>query len=144
MADDLDTVFDSVRVFMLRKFPGRALRAIVLEIDGDSVRLPASARCCVGTERARPAQATHSPDFRSLNWYGDPYKFSAVQAAVVKVLWEARDNGTPDVGQQALLEEAGSESTRLVDVFKRNEAWGIVIVPGESAGTYRLGERPGE
>src|SRR5262249_42828715 len=31
---------------------------------------------------------THGPDFRSVDWYGTPYTFTATQAACVKVLWE--------------------------------------------------------
>jgi hypothetical protein len=58
------------------------------------------------------------------------------------VLWEAWENGTPELGQETILEhpEVEAESKRLVDVFKGHPAWGKMIVTGHTAGTYRLAE----
>ena len=52
----------------------------------------------------------HSPDFRSVNWYGTVYEFTGNQAIVVKVLWEAFHSGVPVVGDQTLLEAIDSEA----------------------------------
>jgi hypothetical protein len=73
-------------------------------------------------------QARHSADFTSVFWFGREYTFSRTQAACVNILWQAMRNGTPDLGQAYILEEAGSESSRLADVFKESDAWGIMIV----------------
>jgi hypothetical protein len=81
---------------------------------------------------------THSPDFRSVLWDGETYDFSPKQAAVVKQLWEAWENGTPVVSQAALLEGAESDATRLLDLFRRHPAWGVMIVEGERKGTVQL------
>ena len=84
--------------------------------------------------------ATHSIDFRSVCWYGTNLSFTGQQAAVVKILWEAWRHETPDVGDATLLEESGSESKRLRDVFKNHSAWDTMIVPGETKGAHRLVE----
>jgi hypothetical protein len=86
--------------------------------------------------------ARHSKDFRSVHWYGCDYSFSPTQAACVKVLWEAWENGTPELGQATILEhpEVEAESERLIDVFKGHPAWGKMIVKGRTAGAYRLAE----
>ena len=88
--------------------------------------------------------ARHSKDFRSVHWYGDGYSFTPTQAHCIKVLWEAWENGTPDVGQETILEhpEVEAESRRLADVFKGHPAWGKMIVKGGTAGAYRLANPP--
>jgi len=83
-------------------------------------------------------EAKHSADFRSVIWFGKDYSFTPTQAACVSILWKAWVNGTPDVGEETLLEKSGSESNRLVDIFKHNDAWKVMIVPGSSKGTKRL------
>lgn len=56
----------------------------------------------------------------------------------MKVLWEAWENKTPDVGDATLLEKSESESSRLRDVFKDHPAWNTMIVPGKTKGARRL------
>jgi len=82
--------------------------------------------------------ARHSPDFRSVHWFGTDHSFTATQAAIIKHLWEAWENGTPDIGQAALLEQVGSESNRLVDVFKGHKTYKQLIGPGKTKGSYQL------
>ena len=123
MTDDLDNLFDAARMLVQRKYPDDIITVITIRLlKGGKMTLPAASRCRGQEARRFALTANHSPDFRTINWYGTPYKLTATQAAVVRVLWEARDNGTPDVGQHTLLEEAGSESSRLVDLFRRSEA----------------------
>lgn len=82
--------------------------------------------------------ATHSPDYRSVNWFGVPFTFSPTQAACVKVLWLAWENKTPEVGDATILEEADSDAERLPLVFRDHDAWGTMIVKGSTKGTHRL------
>jgi hypothetical protein len=82
--------------------------------------------------------ANHSPDFRSVQWFGHDYSFTTGQAACVQRLWEAWEQGNPDVAQQTILLDAGMDSARLVDLFKRHPAWQTMIVRGGSKGAYRL------
>ena len=57
--------------------------------------------------------AAHSPDFRSVPWFGQTYTFSPNQAACVKLLWENWESKTPEVGLHCILETAGVVATRL-------------------------------
>jgi hypothetical protein len=84
----------------------------------------------------------HSPDFRSVLWYGRDYQFTKSQAACVKVLWEEWKNKTPEMDQQTVLELADSSSNRLIDVFRDHPAWGTMIVSGKTKGSYRLQAPP--
>jgi hypothetical protein len=82
---------------------------------------------------------THSPDFHSVSLSGEQFSLTSKQAQVVQILFEAYQNGTPEVGQAYILEELGSASGRLQDSFRsRKEAWGKLIIPGKTKGTYRL------
>ncbi|MGV7225248.1 MAG: hypothetical protein ACQ9MH_27505 [Nitrospinales bacterium] len=83
-------------------------------------------------------QANHSLDFRSVHWYGTDHSFTAMQAAIVKELWNACENGTPDIGQSALLEKVDSQSKRLVDVFKSHKTYKQLIGEGKTKGSYQL------
>src|SRR5262249_52852577 len=83
------------------------------------------------------APARHSVDFRTVTWFGKEYRFTPTQAHCVKVLWEAWQNGTPDVGQETILEEAGSDSKRLQDLFKNHKTWRELITTVQK-GSYRL------
>jgi hypothetical protein len=84
--------------------------------------------------------ARHSLDFRSVHWFGANFTFSPTQAACMKVLWQAWENGTPELGQATILEhpEVEAESKRLVDVFKGHPAWGTILTKGTTNGTFRL------
>jgi len=99
----------------------------------------------VGTQPADPGElpadnCTHSPDFRSVLWHGVDYQFTKGQAACVAILWLAWETGTPDVGDETLLEEVDAESSRLVDLFRGNPAWGTMIIPGATKGSRRLSD----
>jgi hypothetical protein len=71
----------------------------------------------------------HCKDFRFVHWFGTDYTFTPTQAAVVRQLWEAWEDGTPGLGQETLLEGAGSTGDRLRDVFRGSPAWGTLVVP---------------
>jgi hypothetical protein len=95
---------------------------------------------CEPSSESRPA---HSPDYRSVNWFGREFTFTPTQAACVKVLWEAWQNKTPDVGGQTVLEAVDAHSDRLDHVFRsggriQHLAWGEMIVAGDTKGSYRL------
>lgn len=65
-----------------------------------------------------------------------------MQAAIVKLLWEAMENGTPDVGSDTLLESVDAGKSRLVDLFRSNSAWSTLIVDGATRGSKRLTDPP--
>jgi len=90
-----------------------------------------------------------SPDCRAVLWHGVPFKFTATQAAVVKVLWDAWRQGTPDVGVGTLQEMAGFE-IRIPALFRHrrgnqmvpHRALGVMLVPGATKGSWRLAGLP--
>ena len=88
------------------------------------------------------APCRHSRDFSAVTWHGQFFNFTASQAKIVALLWEAWLNGTPDLRQETLLDAAGSETKRLVHLFKDHPAWGTLIVPGGGKGLFRLAEPP--
>jgi hypothetical protein len=128
-----------------------ALRGILVEVDAESRRaeavfpelLVAAARLAAKQEdKKRPK---HSADFSHVHWPdGRDFYFTQTQAACVKLLWEAWENGTPVLHQKSVLThtEVDSESEQLKDVFKDSRAWGTIIVPGPLRGTYRLADSP--
>lgn len=89
---------------------------------------------------AMPADARHSIDFISVVWNGVEYTFSPMQAAIVRILWEALANGTPELHASTLLAEVESslQKNRLDPLFFRHPAWKTMIVRGKRRGTYRL------
>src|SRR5262249_30325833 len=93
---------------------------------------------CPGEDAPVRPPTRHSPDFRSVCWFGTTYHFTPGQAACVKVLWQAWERGIPEVGQDAVLEEAEVDSERLVYLFKGHPAWKAMIVRGGTRGSYCL------
>lgn len=89
---------------------------------------------------AQRPDCRHSQDFRSVVWQGASYSLTALQAAVVAILWRGWEKGTPDVGQETLLQAVGSEDRRLDSLFKRSPAFGKMIVQGDTKGTFRLSD----
>jgi len=96
----------------------------------------------------------HSEDFTYVHWGGQEFTFTPKQRVVVRKLWEARENGMPDVShsflRDAIQEELDLFTGRFYDVFRRsgemNLAWGKgrMIFQGEGAkrGTLRINDPP--
>ena len=97
-----------------------------------------------GKSGSSSGDVVHSIDFRSARWSGTPYSFTASQATVVRVLHENWDAGTPDVGDETLLDAVDPEAppARLSTLFRDHPAWGTMIVPGGTKGTRRLDDPP--
>lgn len=110
------------------------------ETDGSDIASEQNLQAPEG-EGAKPmprAKAKHSIDFRSVHWFGTDYTFTPNQAAAIKILWEAWENGIPDVGGDTLAVVVESDSKRARDIFKGHLALGSMICPGQTKGTYRL------
>lgn len=90
-------------------------------------------------DRAKVTRRCHSPDFASAMWKGVKYRFTKIQRMVVRELWRAWENGTPELSQEYLLEVAESSSAKLSDVFSGHPAWGVMIVPG-GRGSFQLSD----
>ncbi|MCK6619733.1 MAG: 7-cyano-7-deazaguanine synthase [Calditrichaceae bacterium] len=106
---------------------------LVMAVDYDSLPKEAEAE----------GAFSHSDDFRSINYNGFAYTLTSKQAEVVKLLYNAWEQGTPDIGQGFILTKLDPDdkrsNRRLRDVFKSTpEVWGTLIIPGSKKGTYRL------
>jgi hypothetical protein len=90
------------------------------------------------TAENRELEFAHSPDFRSVRWFGATYTFTENQAPRVGLLWQNWEKGTPDVGRQALLDAVEESSGQhIAHVFRDCPAWGTMIVSAKK-GSYRL------
>ncbi len=140
--DPWEEAYEALRRLARIVYHGTAGRFVLFLGDGkkaiDSL-VPADPVASRETKLDRRSPTRHSTDFRSVHWFGTDYAFTATQAAAIKLLWEAWEDGTPDVGQETLLEAAGSSGNRLRDVFKDNPAWQALVVSA-SRGTFRLTE----
>lgn len=76
-------------------------------------------------------------DYRMVRWHGQEFIFSPRQAHIVEILHKAHQNGTPLVGQAALLAGVESGAKRLLDLFRDHPAWGTFI-ESDGQGLYRL------
>jgi hypothetical protein len=94
---------------------------------------------------AIPRGARHGPDFCTVVWNGVEYVFSPMQAAIVRVLWEALANDTSEVHASTLLAQADSQlkEDRIDPLFFRHPAWKTMIVRGQRRGTCRLDPHAG-
>jgi hypothetical protein len=128
------------RLLFPARVTGHALarRTTILELFAGWHHIEEGITRMRGEITSRSDEARHSRDFRSVRWFGHQYFFTPDQAACVKRLCEDWQNGTPEVGQDAILGRAGCKTTRLVDLFKQHEAWGTMIVSGTTKGSFRL------
>jgi hypothetical protein len=137
--DDFDELMHHIRQHISRRYGRRAKWVSIGLDDGEQVRYLVAEPVGCGAD---PPQQSHSEDFRVVLWFGRRYTFTPSQASVIAVLWNAWESGLLDVGQADLLAAAGSDCTRLQDLFKRrgqmHPAWGVLIVVGERLGSYRL------
>lgn len=76
---------------------------------------------------ARLSPARHSPDFRSVRWFGQTFTFTPAQSIIVRELWAAWEHGTPKVGAAVLLEASDQVSDKISELFKRSEAWNVMV-----------------
>ncbi len=84
----------------------------------------------------------HSPGFGSLRWGNSYYTFTASQARIVAMLFQAYLEQVPDVRQETLLAAAGSEGRKIANLFRDHPCWNVLIVPGPLKGLFRLQPPP--
>jgi hypothetical protein len=99
-----------------------------------------------GDAKVRSFPARRSVDCASVAWGNHLFVFSANQAAIVRILVDAWENGTPDILDGTLLTESDVRCERIADVFKErggkaHPAWTTMIVSTKK-GTHRLQPPP--
>jgi len=82
---------------------------------------------------------SHSHDYRSICLRGKSYALTVQIAQIVQYLHEHAENGTPDVGQDNVLEHIESGNKRLRDCFPGiyRQLWKELIASNKK-GTVRL------
>jgi hypothetical protein len=85
----------------------------------------------------RTRRLQHTADFSEVIVDGRAFRFRGVQAAIVGHLHDSAAQGKPWVSGKQLLRDAGSQSTRLLDVFKRHPNWRDLI-ESDGCGAYCL------
>ena len=93
-------------------------------------------------EGCQDSMVVHSPDFRNVKWYGQSFSFTPTQSNCIRILWENWKRGTPEVSQERILSGAGSNATRLIDLFRTHKTWRELVRPGLTRGLYRLNTPP--
>ena len=137
----------AVQAFCLREY-GRQGTAITIHLShGRSYKMPLPllpSRAPAPPEWASGPVPKHLSDYQRVYWPGvGIVTFTPPQAKAVRLLWEAMEEGTHEVGQTALLAAAGSAAVKVSDLFKSCEKWRRLIVRGDGP-RYRLAELPRE
>ncbi len=83
-------------------------------------------------------QFTHNTDYREVQLNGHAISLGPIQAAVIKQLHQAHLAGNPWCNGKKLLENAGSVSNRLNDVFKSKKGDAQQLIQSNRRGLYRL------
>lgn len=140
MANPLPGIKAYLRSVFSQEGYSRLTRVVFVMADGTSINLTVEEEAPILPPKPR---TSHSEDFRSVCWYGRDYTFTPTQAACVKALWEAWEDGLPGLGQEAVLEAAGSVGNRLRDIFRErgtaHPAWGTFITTARK-GFYSLAD----
>lgn len=77
------------------------------------------------------------PSFKMIRIEGEEYKFTNMQANVLKQLYEASQTDEPWCSGKQLLEKAGSQAFKLSTIFKRKPIWRKIIL-SDNEGMYRF------
>jgi hypothetical protein len=88
-------------------------------------------------KRRKPAGFSQTNDYKQVSCDGLDFHFGPVQSAIVAILHRASMDGSPWCSGKAILEQAGSVSTRMADVFKSQPHW-RKLIQSNRRGLYRL------
>jgi hypothetical protein len=89
---------------------------------------------------------SHSDDFRSFTLDGRVFSLTPRQAEVVRILLRAFRSGAPELGWPQIRSQLSSQlgvqreslPERFIDMFKRSDAWGNLVMRGKTRNSYRL------
>lgn len=87
----------------------------------------------------KKADTTFDPAFRHVTYRGKKFAFGVMQALIVRKLYEAAVAGDPWQHGKQLLQDVGSESFNLRNIFSRQPNWRDLIT-SDGRGLYRLHE----
>ncbi len=100
--------------------------------------------CCFNCNDSNQASIHKIPlnfkqecNFNKVEINGITLSLGPVQANVVRLLYDAHMAGSPWLYGKEILYESKSETTKMVDLFKRNNNWRRLII-SDGKGRYRL------
>lgn len=103
--------------------------------NGERARLPIRTENMVVEGSPAP---WHSKDFREVRWPDlGMFHLTPKQSAAVKLLWRAWEDKSGDLPGSVLLRAADSDCVRLVDLFKKSDAWQRLVL-STRRGLYHL------
>ncbi len=114
------------------------------EIGEELIRLAVTENARAGPPPVLRASCVAGRDRTKVCWPGlGEFWLSGPQARVLRELVDAiLYSADPDVSQAHLVRKSGTRATRLAEVFAGSPAWGTLVVPGRSPGTYRVPSPP--
>ena len=130
LLDPIHQAFICAHTYLAEKFMEKSMDAFYASLQSPLAASPEN-----------QSNFKHSPDYRSVTIPGkEPFILSPTQAAVIKILNEAWENGSPIVGQSYILEEIGvtSPSTDIQSIFKRNKRASLELITSPSKGCYQI------
>lgn len=80
------------------------------------------------------------PTFKVIWHQGQRYSFGDMQAKIIRLLYQAAEEGKPWQKGKPILGKAESESYTLSSVFSHHPAWGKNFIETDKDGTYRLSQ----
>jgi hypothetical protein len=90
-----------------------------------------------GPKPEMPRELRQTNDYQHVSYNGLEFHFGPLQAAIVSILHQASIGDCPWCSGKAILEQAGSVSPRMADVFKSQPHWRRLI-ESNRRGLYRL------
>ena len=76
-------------------------------------------------------------NFRVIHFEGENHQFGEIQARILKLLYDAQNQGEPWQSGKVILKNAGSQSFTLSNIFKHKPVWKKIII-SDKRGRYRL------
>lgn len=122
------SVYVRVRDMLILKEDREAFEAIYDTAENAICELEAE-KCSSGFV---PSQDYHYIEFR-----GEEYHLGDIQARIIEQLHDASQSHNPWVHGKTLIYDAGSEASRLRDLFKKKHTWDGLVVSNKR-GSYRL------
>lgn len=131
---------------MVRRFGQSVLNVLAEQFALAKVELARQSlppNCLLRLIAASPAGRSvygfrHSPGYREVWLLDKRYSLTTNQGRVVELLHENHAQGTITLSQAYILEELNIKSKNLSQVFRGSDAWGKLVVRGDSPGIYCL------
>ncbi|MDA1239406.1 MAG: hypothetical protein O2798_01040 [Chloroflexi bacterium] len=126
---------------------GRHIEAVANDLATGNLHAKSLAVLASGVEERQPnmignGEFQHSRDYRTIVLRDQQHLLTAPQAAAVRKLHTAHQEGLPALSTRELLDDTQSNASKVSELFKRSSAWPTVVVRADRRGMYRLNLPP--